>query len=884
VRRVSRDGTRGRLALALGIVALSVVAPTSAQATTHVELIRTYHSDIRGVVFEVCRGRFDPPLTDLYNPAYCRGTPERWTQLRWQAYNAGVGVSGADGSRPKPKPEAPKSGPAVAVGAAPGGAAAAQSATPYGGSLDPTSVLGIENPLCGERGQLSAAQVGNCRASHSPEAAYPVGNYGWDIHIEQGGFITGLLSPVVSLVLQIFSVVWLLLLMILKGCLIVLGFTFSLSPFTDNHMLRQIGSGLNGFYENLTSPWLSTLMVIIGGWALYNGIVRRKAGETLGGMLAALVMMLAAMWVIHSPRDTVGRVAEITNQTALAAVAAPSSGHIDAPIRSYNDAMAGVWNQMTAVPFCAMDFSDVHWCMTAKPSQKALDAAKGGLNFGDAFTQQILAHLPADQDKATRVLSQRLAILFGPAPTIRDLYLRFSPTGGPRDALWAYYNGKPDEHLGLPLNIGPQLDLGGGTAGAAPEKVAMQGRSGLLTRMVLVLIFALGLIGGLLLLLWLAMKLVMATAASFVLVLVAPLAMFFPAFGASGRAAFVRWATSLLGAIVAKLIFSALLGIVLLGSSVLGSGVGGSSPTLGLIAAMAFWWAVFLGRERFLALLQIDPVRDRDLGAYRTMAGGYLGYRVAKAAKNAITRRRSEREERARHEDEQRARGQREAADTDLTEQAQQRLDVATGKAQVRDAAYSQAERDAKALREDPDLRTLHRDPSRLDEAGRQRAERKAVELRGLESEIEAGCPQARADRQLLTRVRANQAAGLPRHSRAEIEGAKESIRRESALSAEAPEHRWRAEAQGKDPASAEGREAIAESLAKSRAALGATSRERLEQVDLHRPQRIGGQRRLSGALRRSGPKGPPMNETPSERRTTSRPRRRSRARDGLSR
>jgi hypothetical protein len=283
VWRTSRSAGRRRLALALGVFALWVVLAAPAWAETHVELVRTYKTDTRGAIYEVCRGAFNPPVTDPLNPAYCQGAVERWSQARWQAYNASVGTSPGGGSHAnKPKSEGAKSSPPVAVGTAPGAVAAtgAQSATPYGGSLDPTSVLGVENPLCGERSQLSAVQLSNCRASHSPEAAYPVGNYGWDIHIEEGGFITSLLSPVVSLVLQIFSVVWLLLLMILKGCLIVLGFTFSLSPFTDNHMLRQISSGLSDFYDNLTAPWLSTLMVIIGGWGLYNGIIRRKAGET----------------------------------------------------------------------------------------------------------------------------------------------------------------------------------------------------------------------------------------------------------------------------------------------------------------------------------------------------------------------------------------------------------------------------------------------------------------------------------------------------------------------------------------------------------------------------------------------------------------------------
>lgn len=874
--RLSRFPRTRRAILLVGVAgALVAMHCQTASAAEPVTLIRTYDSDLRGLVFEVCRGKFEPPTTDPANPVYCKGKAEYWSQERWQAYVKSEQEPGkSEQERGNPGSTGGKGKPKVASAPPPSTVPSAQPVIPYGGSLDPTTILDVTNPLCGARNQLSAQQRRNCRSSRSPEATYPLGNYGWDIHIEEGGFISSLLAPAVAFVLQIFSVVWLILLLGLKGCLIVLGFTFSLSPFTNNHMLRQIGIGLTNFYNGLTEPLLTALMVILGCWGLYNGMIRRRAGETVGGILAALVMMLGSMWMIHAPRETVGQVSEIVNETSLAAISAPTSGHLSAPVRSYNDAMGSVWNQMTEVPFCALDFSNVHWCLDAKPSKEAIEAAKGGLSQDEPFTQALLANLPEDEQAATRVLSRRMDALFGGASTIRDLYLRFSPGSGPREALWTYYNGKGDNHVGLPFHIGPQIDVGGGTTGTAPDKVSMQGRSGLLPRMVLVLVFFLGLLGGLLLLLWIAIKLVMAAASTFVLVLMAPLAMFFPAFGAAGRAAFVRWGTSLLGAMLAKLIFSALLGVVLLGSKVLGAGIGGTSPTLGLIATMSFWWAVFLNREHYLALLQIDPVRDQGTSLYRTMAGGYVGYRIAKAAKNAISSSREARQEQSMQRQEDHARAGHEGAELELTTQARQRLDAATTKAQGRESSYSQVESEAAALRRDPDLQAYRHDPEGLDPAAALRGERKSQQLAGMERSLEAGRRGATADRQVLRRVQANEAAGLPRHSRGEVEAAKEAIRREAGLSNDAPEHRWRAEAVGKDPDSAAGRQAIDESLTKTRAAVGATSSSRLDQVQLHR--RVTGGRRRSTLGLGDSP-GPAGGRAP-------RVKRRSRARDGLSR
>ena len=879
--RSERLGQRARILVALGFILIFALPSVAVAADSQITLIRVY-STSNGTVFDVCKGLFDPPVTDATNPAYCKGEVLNWTEDQWKAYNSGRKSGSAAGKGAgKPKGATKKAAPGVATGSAPGAEAVATPVMPYGGSLDPTAVLGIENPLCGEPRKLSARQIRNCESSRSPEAAYPVGNYGWDIHIESGGFISSLFVPAVSFVLQLLSVIWLVLLMMLKGCLIILGFAFSLSPFTDNRMLGEIGNGLSSFFEHLTSPWMSTLFVILGGWGLYNGLVRRRTGETLAGMAMALVMLLGGLWIIHSPRDTVGRVAEAVNSASLTAVSAPSSGRVNAPMRSYNDAMAAVWNRMTAVPFCAMNFSDVHWCMTAKPSEEALDAARSGLDEDDPFIQQILtSNTP---ELATSLLSKDLTGLFGPAPTIRDLYLRFSPMSGSRDKLWDYYNGKPDNQVGLPMNIGPQINVGGGTDGVAPDKVAMQGRSGVLTRMVMVLIFTIGLLGGLLLLLWLAMRLVMATASSFILVLATPLAMFLPVFGQAGRNAFTKWLVALLGAIVAKLVYSGLLGIVLLGTSVIGSAIGRSSPTLGLIAAMAFWWAVFLSREKYLALFQVDPDGDRAAaGLYRTLAGGYLGYRIARGAAGAVGNMREERRDRRRHHQDEEAHRRRRQAGDQLDTQAHQRLDVATSNAASREQSRSALDREAAELRADPGVRSLRENPTSLNEADRQAAVQKTARLDELQQEQRLGRPQAQADRRLLSRVRENEAAGLPAHGKTEVQGAREAIRRESSLPIDAPEHRWRAEAAGKDPSTPEGRQEIGKSLAATQSAVGAMSADRIEQVEIHRPRRSGGdQRRPTSRLRRRESSTPADGDRQPD---GPRPMPRSRARDWISR
>ena len=72
------------------------------------------------------------------------------------------------------------------------------------------------------------------------------------------------------------------------------------------------------------------------------------------------------------------------------------------------------------------------------------------------------------------------------------------------------------------------------------------------------------------------MRLFVQTAVAFVLVLMTPLALFMPAFGERGRAPRSRfWGATLLGALISKLVYAALLAVVLFATTVIASLVDG---------------------------------------------------------------------------------------------------------------------------------------------------------------------------------------------------------------------------------------------------------------------------------------------------------------------
>jgi hypothetical protein len=127
--------------------------------------------------------------------------------------------------------------------------------------------------------------------------------------------------------------------------------------------------------------------------------------------------------------------------------------------------------------------------------------------------------------------------------------------------------------------------------------------------MALLCLVALGLAGAICLLLYLAIKLVLAGLMSLILLLLAPAMLLAPAFGESGRATFVAWAKRLVGALAAKLIYALLLALVVVGATALASLEIGWFGTW--LLQTAFWWGILIKRKELTGFLTVGHQDDR---------------------------------------------------------------------------------------------------------------------------------------------------------------------------------------------------------------------------------------------------------------------------------
>lgn len=463
-------------------------------------------------------------------------------------------------SDPAPAPAQPSPDPAAVPGVSPD-----EGGAPKDTAGDPFPGLGGESPSCKTASGQTRA---NCRASGSIAHPYPIGNYGFDIHID-----TGFDAPsgsFFSAIQNVLEFCWLGLLYLIKGVLLLLDWAFSLNLINDNmsdlrHGLAQVDELFGG-----NSTFFLAAIACLGLWGIWRGFVQRQTIQTLAGLAGSVGLMICALVIIHNPVDTVGHVSALSNDGAreITATMADAGGEG----RDSDGLSAGMQNVFAAIalrPWCALQFGSVDFCLHKPPLDASVyDADAGGL-----------------KDDAHE------------AATVADLFLKFPANGSERNHL--YENWKGDDKV-------------------TAKHMNMMKRGSTAARVALFVVIAVGVLGAIALLAWLGFKLIGYAILALFLILLTPVMLIAAAFGETGRGAFAGWGKRLLVSLIAQFLFAVLLGLVLFTAALLGGlhGIG----WLGLWTIQTiFWWTAFLRRHEIVGWITLGG------------AGGERGFRALSA-------------------------------------------------------------------------------------------------------------------------------------------------------------------------------------------------------------------------------------------------------------
>jgi len=480
-------------------------------------------------------------------------------------------------------PAAAMVAPALAhtTAAAPG---ASTGAAPMG---DPLVDNGLSSPLCRSSrlaSGLSPSAQANCASSGLAVSPAPVTHYGFDVHIDSG-WTASLNSSALSIVQEVvLTPVWTALVWLVQGTIVVLEWCYSLD-LLDGGALGPVSVALRSAQRTFTQPWLVALLAVAAVGVAYRGLIRRRVSDTLAESLTMLAMIAGGLWLMANPIGGVGEVNRLADQASLGTLAAFSSGDPGGAQRKFSGGLHGVFSAVVQAPWCYLEFGDVAWCrepgrldLRLRATARAIAAKAKEADTCRATPGGGLAICAAPGSPARAGLRQEWQLV-DRASSNADLFLAFPDNTPARNSIHS------DRSL-LRTLCGSE-DLGA-CRGPTAAQAQFRDVGGTWPRAGGLLFIAIGVAGMLALLGFIALRLLGAAVLALVYLLLAPVLVLAPTLGQTGRDAFRAWAGRLLGAILAKLIYSALLGVVLLVASIMES-LGSLGWWTQWILIAAFW-------------------------------------------------------------------------------------------------------------------------------------------------------------------------------------------------------------------------------------------------------------------------------------------------------
>ena len=464
----------------------------------------------------------------------------------------------------------------------------------------------MNSPLCRDAaGELAGAAARNCQASGFEGAQAPTGDYGMDVHISTGLANLGIGNDVSAIVQELLQIWWAAMVAVVRGVIVVLDWCYTLD-LLNSPAMSGVARGLRETQATFTEPWMAIALAIAAVAALYHGLIRRRVAQTLGEALVMVAMMAGGLWVIVNPTGTIGALGAWANEASLGTLAAVRAGSAEHPYRTLGESDRELFGAAIDAPWCFVEFGNVSWCeapvqprlrkAALKLAAQAKAGGEGGAGGGvkslprkalEGSLKLIEGAMGASEEPEALHVSLQSAALLRSASTNGALFLALPANGPARNSLG------DSQSLYYVLCGGSEEPCQGPTAGEADFRTS----SGTWSRGIGLTLVAFGVLGMLLLLGYIAWRLLYAAFMSLIYLLLTPVAVLAPTLGENGRAAFRTWAMRLLAAVTSKLIYSLLLGAVLMVQHAL-SDIHMFGWLTQWLLLSSLWWIVYLRRNR----------------------------------------------------------------------------------------------------------------------------------------------------------------------------------------------------------------------------------------------------------------------------------------------
>jgi hypothetical protein len=454
---------------------------------------------------------------------------------------------------------------------------------------EPLGSNGGSSPLCSNPAVLSPPAQRNCETSNFIGASAPTGNYAFDVNIDTG--IANLSNDISATIENFLQFGWMGLVALVHGLIVMYEWCYSLNLVSS--LMSEITRGLHSTQLTFTQPLMMVALTIASVLAVYNGLFRRRVADTVGQVMMMLAMMIGGLWVILNPAGSIGAAGQLANEASLGTLSAVTTGSPNNSYRNLSEAMRKVFNGVITVPWCYMEFGDVAWCRD--PAQIDGELQKAGQKIAETEQKESKCSglcgagaSPHDRGLATS------AFLLKNARTNGELFLALPANEVDRNSV------KTEGSLLAVLCGSEEAADECNTSTQTAPQAEFRTERGTGSRVIGLILIWLGALGMLLLLGFLVFRLLEAAIAALLYLLLAPAAVLAPALGDGGRAAFRGWATRLLGAVISKLVYSFLLGVVLMMMNLL-LGLKGLGWWAQWLLISALWWVALHHRHKVLS-------------------------------------------------------------------------------------------------------------------------------------------------------------------------------------------------------------------------------------------------------------------------------------------
>ncbi|MBS1887561.1 MAG: type IV secretion system protein [Actinobacteria bacterium] len=480
------------------------------------------------------------------------------------------------------------------------------------------------------------ANVGPASPLGGLAGRYPLGNYALDEHftaisagVFEGVDVSGLLPMIAYFFADLLwqGTAW------LADVLIELfGFAFSLDLLNGSGAtggagaLGPVSRAIHSIYADVFGgPWMIAAVSVAGGWATWRALVQRRYAETAGQLALSLIYVIAALFFVWQPAQTIGVASQWTNSMSGAFLSIAKDGEPASQEEAKEAGADQLFGLLVAQPWAVLEFGGLDHCVRT-----------GSGSEGSEPESVAVQPLPAS---AARGLESGQEVSAGGKTCVDNLkkygdhFLRFASGSDERNEEFeALQKGDASKLPGAdPSKAKGDYRL---SAVDEPAAAAME-KEGQYQRLLVAVVVFVCELGAFCLLGALSIGVITAQVLLLLLLAFSPVALVAAVIPGRGHQFFKGWLSKLAGFLLRKAAYSLVLAILL----AVCAAISAATSELGWLFSFglqcAFFWAVFLQRRALTDGLVGTvtgpgvPGSGRALDLIALYAGARLGTREA---------------------------------------------------------------------------------------------------------------------------------------------------------------------------------------------------------------------------------------------------------------